>query len=144
MPQLPAHTVEKHTEFLFPDGNIVLATGGDPTLAFRLHKGIMSRWSPVFRRILDTLETLSDPFTFLSYDVLMFDDDPVDFERLIRVLCDGTYVFVVPLSQKNVPFSLFYFSQGLRLIVHPQTSQFSLVSFSSLTNIAFRTCKTIP
>jgi hypothetical protein len=72
----------------------------------------MSRWSPVFRRILDTLETFSDPFTFLSYDVLMFDDDPVDFEWLIRVLCDVTYVFVVPLSQKMSPFPYFIFPKG--------------------------------
>ncbi|KAF8494295.1 hypothetical protein JB92DRAFT_1147279 [Gautieria morchelliformis] len=101
MPELPAHTVEKHTEFFFPDGNIVLAAGKDPTLAFRLHKGIVSRWSTVFRRMLDTLETLSDPFTFLSYDVLMFDDDPVDFERLIRVLCYGTAS--VDCSPTNFP-----------------------------------------
>jgi hypothetical protein len=114
MPQLPAHTVEKHTEFFFPDGNIVLATGGDPTLAFRLHKSIMSCWSPVFHRILDTFETLSDPFTFLSYDVLMFDNDPVDFKWLIRVLCDGMYVFIVPLSQKKCPlFLILFFPRAL-------------------------------
>ena len=92
MPELLDHTVHKHAEFFFPDGNIVLATGVDPTHAFRLHKSIVNSWSPVFRGMLDALEVASDPWTCFGCDVLVFDDDPVDFERLIRVLCDGTYV----------------------------------------------------
>ena len=101
MPELSNLNVHKHSEFFFPDGNIVLTTGHDPTVAFRLHKSIVNRWSPVFRGMLNALEVASDPWTFLDCDVLIFDDDPTDFERLIRVLYDGTYVSTWILQ--NVP-----------------------------------------
>jgi hypothetical protein len=97
MPEIPPCSVHKHPEFFFSDGNIVLVAGAEPTLAFRLHRGIVNRWSPVFRGMITALEVASDPWSFLGCSVLVFDDDPVDFERLIRVLCDGTYVLVASI-----------------------------------------------
>ncbi|KAF8590823.1 hypothetical protein K439DRAFT_1657172 [Ramaria rubella] len=90
MPILPTDRVDKHAEFFFPDGNLVLIVGKEAKLAFRLHRGIVNRWSPVFRNMIDALDADIDPWKFLDCDVLVFDDDPVDFERLIRVLHDGT------------------------------------------------------
>lgn len=142
MPPVPPHIVHKHAEFFFPDGNIVLITGEDSTLGFRLHRGIVNRWSPIFRGMLDALDAASDPWTFLDCGVLVFDDDPVDFERLIRALCDGMYVQAISaVIFPQVILCLLH--KGLPLIARQQTSRFWPVSSNSHTNMTFRTCKLI-
>lgn len=93
MPAINPHLITTHPEFFFPDGNLVLIAG---TLAFCLHRGIVNRWSPAFRSMLDALDASPDPWTLEGYGVIVLDDDPVDVERFIRALYDGTCV--LPLA----------------------------------------------
>ncbi|KAL6298848.1 hypothetical protein BKA93DRAFT_33782 [Sparassis latifolia] len=74
---------QQDAEFWFEDGSIVLIA---QDIAFRVHRGVLSRHSEVFRDLLKVPgkqeEKFGCPFVHLS-------DSPADLRSLLRVLYDG-------------------------------------------------------
>jgi hypothetical protein len=80
----------KHGDPWFEDGNlIIVADGAD--VAFRVHCGVLSRHSEVFRSMfqLPQPESLVDLETISGCQVVRMFDLPWDLSNLIKGLYDG-------------------------------------------------------
>jgi hypothetical protein len=78
-------TVKRHEIYYFPDGNIVLQM---KNIQFRVHLSQLSRKSHTFQNIVESqaLVTLAGND---GVKVFYSDDEPSDFEALLRCVYDG-------------------------------------------------------
>ncbi|KAI0365150.1 hypothetical protein BV20DRAFT_1004670 [Pilatotrama ljubarskyi] len=82
--------IARSTRFWFDDGNVVIVANG--SMAFRIHRGVLSRHSSVFRDLFE----LPQPDGGLVMDgcpVVHISDPPLDLSRLLQALYDGARIF---------------------------------------------------
>ncbi|PAV20574.1 hypothetical protein PNOK_0320100 [Pyrrhoderma noxium] len=84
----PAMTSEsRQTDFWFNDGSVILVSGN---VAFKVHKGQLSRHSEVFGDLLSVPQP-PDEATFENCYIVELHDSPVDLWYLLKALYDGLY-----------------------------------------------------
>ncbi|GBE89172.1 hypothetical protein SCP_1501800 [Sparassis crispa] len=82
-PEVP-HVCEDE-EFWFTDGNVILVSG---ETSFRVHQGVVSRHSEVFRDLFSVPQPENEEKRF-GCPVICLSDSPIDLRYLLRVLYDG-------------------------------------------------------
>lgn len=85
----PIENFQHHPEFWFSDGNIVILA---ETMAFRLHQGVLSRHSEVFRDMFSFPQPEISETNAPSLDgvpMVHVSDSAEDFVCLVNTLYDG-------------------------------------------------------
>ena len=96
--------VEKRGEPWFEDGNIILIahTGDDQDgVAFKVHRGILSRHSEIFRTMFEIPQGSSDAEMLDDCLIVRMYDLPNELSNLITALYDGAYVPSPPFHGKD-------------------------------------------
>lgn len=75
----------------YDDGNVVLVAGNR---AFRIHRGVLSQHSPVFRDMFAVPQPTSD-IAIGGRPVVRLQDDPLHLEFLLGAMYDRSYVLQV-------------------------------------------------
>ena len=75
----------RQTDFWFNDGSVILVSGN---VAFKVHKGQLSRHSEVFGDLLSVPQP-PDEATFENCYIVELHDSPVDLWYLLKSLYDG-------------------------------------------------------
>ncbi|GBE89310.1 hypothetical protein SCP_1503180 [Sparassis crispa] len=91
--------LRKDDEFWFTDGNIVLITRN---VAFRVHQGVLSRHSDVFRDLFTVPQPAVQERMFDS-PVVRLSDSASDLRHLLRVLYDGRRFYL--MREDRLPFA---------------------------------------
>jgi len=76
----------------FDDGNIILVPESESQVAFKVHRGVLSRHSEVFQSMFDIPQPASadgDPWGGCACQVILMYDLPVELSNLIKALYDG-------------------------------------------------------
>ncbi|KAL6306852.1 hypothetical protein BKA93DRAFT_728331 [Sparassis latifolia] len=77
--------LEQDADFWFADGSIILIA---ENTAFRVHQGVLSRHSEVFRDLFTVPQPDGEQYAYGCPVVCLY-DSPVDLRYLLRVLYDG-------------------------------------------------------
>ncbi|KAF6744278.1 hypothetical protein DFP72DRAFT_929615 [Ephemerocybe angulata] len=88
-----ALAISRSEDFWFEDGNLVLQA---EDVQFKVHKGVLSRYSPVFATILSMPHTDDEP-AVEGCPVLHVYDDCTDIRNLLLLLYDKCYDSCAPL-----------------------------------------------
>ena len=81
----------------YDDGNVVLIAGNQ---AFRLHRGLLSQHSPIFRDMFRVPQPTSD-LVVDGCPVVRLQDDPLHLEFLLSAMYDRSYVPQFALSLRG-------------------------------------------
>lgn len=77
---------QRYEQLWFEDGNVIIITGNT---AFRVHRGILSRHSEVFRDMFDIPQPEGDAETLDGAPVVHLPDSLHDITHLLCALYDG-------------------------------------------------------
>lgn len=86
-------TTKRHQDYWFEDGNTVLLVGD---IAFRVHRGILSRNSPVFRDLFKVPQEATQE-KMDGCPVVRLSDHGAEVAALLGILYDGSRYVSVPL-----------------------------------------------
>ncbi|TDL16671.1 hypothetical protein BD410DRAFT_795064 [Rickenella mellea] len=79
---------KRHSSLWFDDGNIVLATRAS---IFRVHRGLLSKNSPVFSDMLSMPQPETMEPTFDGLPIVELSDDDTDFTHILNFFYDRRY-----------------------------------------------------